>query len=81
MGVHVSRCNCPIVQDLQKIFDVYWAVYNASIPDKWPVRMNTHYNLTDPLVIELEKNETAGVSFSVSSRTQYSTCLQHCITS
>ena len=68
MGVHVARCNCPIVEDLYKIFEIYWeiAADNAKIPDKWHKKHCTYYNLTIPLKIELEGNETANVSLSVS---------------
>ena len=68
MGVHVKQCNCPIVEDLYKIFEVYWAIgNNADLPVVWPKSLATHYNLTIPLEIAMGRNQTANISLSVST--------------
>ncbi|XP_067938490.1 5'-3' exonuclease PLD3-like [Watersipora subatra] len=67
MGVHVSQCRCPIVDDLYKIFQIYWLIgNNNTLPDSWPKELDTHYNISHPLAIRLAGDEMANISLSSS---------------
>lgn len=73
MGVLTHDCNCPLVSDLHTIFDMYWQLGtdNSTIPSHWPEDMDTFYNMSHPLELEIADNETARVSLSVSQYLYY----------
>ncbi|CAG0887143.1 unnamed protein product [Cyprideis torosa] len=49
LGIVMKNCSC-LVQDLAKIFEVYWLMANASeIPEKWPESLSTSWNSSRPL--------------------------------
>ena len=68
MGVLTQDCYCPLLADLSSIFDIYWVLgeTNSTIPSEWPAKLDTHYNMSHPLELEISDNETALISLSVS---------------
>ena len=53
LGVLVKSCE-PLASDLAKIFQVYWHVAKShAIPNCWPDSLDTQYNLTSPLTVNL----------------------------
>ncbi|XP_063168507.1 5'-3' exonuclease PLD3 isoform X2 [Candoia aspera] len=64
LGVAVYNCSC-LAQDLEKMFEVYWALGlpNTTIPSPWPANYSTTYNKDTPLELQLNGTE-AGVYFS-----------------
>ncbi|XP_053329151.1 5'-3' exonuclease PLD3 [Spea bombifrons] len=54
LGSSVYNCSC-LAQDLEKIFQVYWALGlpNSTIPSPWPDNYSTAYNLRTPLEVAL----------------------------
>ena len=68
MGVFTQDCSCPLLADLSSIFDIYWMLgeTNSTIPSEWPAELDTHYNMSHPLELEISDNETALISLSVS---------------
>ncbi|XP_069799598.1 5'-3' exonuclease PLD3 [Dendropsophus ebraccatus] len=54
LGTTVYNCTC-LAQDLEKIFEVYWALgeENATIPSPWPDTFSTIYNKETPMEVSL----------------------------
>ncbi|KAM8952289.1 5'-3' exonuclease PLD3 [Pelodytes ibericus] len=54
LGSAIYNCSC-LAQDLEKIFEVYWAlgIPNASIPSPWPANYSTAYNKDTPMEVTL----------------------------
>ena len=69
VGTFVTSCHC-LVQDANKLFEVYWYLGNPGtpIPDPWPSHMDTEYNKETPMEIELN-NTASSVYMSVRSIT------------
>ncbi|KAH8293152.1 hypothetical protein KR044_007052, partial [Drosophila immigrans] len=53
---------CPqLTNDLAKIFKAYWYLgsnENARIPSSWPYEYNTDYNLQQPMMLNVRKDDT-----------------------
>ncbi|XP_063287143.1 5'-3' exonuclease PLD3 [Pelobates fuscus] len=66
LGSAVYNCSC-LAQDLQKIFEVYWALGlpNATIPSQWPANYSTTYNKETPMEVAL--NDTTAKVYLSSS--------------
>ncbi|KHJ95440.1 phospholipase D domain protein [Oesophagostomum dentatum] len=59
LGLHFRNCSC-LAEDLEKIFSVYWYLgkEGARIPDQWPERYDTSFNIFSPMEINLDGVET-----------------------
>lgn len=60
--------NCPcLAEDISKIFTVYWQLSTPGsvIPDKWPSRLSTSWNVANPLTLKVN-NIDANVYLAVS---------------
>ncbi|XP_050512587.1 5'-3' exonuclease PLD3-like isoform X2 [Diabrotica virgifera virgifera] len=66
LGIVIRNCSC-LATDVQKIFEVYWALGadNAKIPPQWPANLSTQINSQTPLAL-VYNNETFQTYFSSS---------------
>ncbi|KAG5895663.1 hypothetical protein JTB14_008672 [Gonioctena quinquepunctata] len=64
MGISLTNCSC-LANDVQKIFDVYWALGldGAKIPSVWPPNLFTKFNENTPMDL-VNQNETFHTYFS-----------------
>lgn len=67
LGVLGTNCSC-LVQDLAKIFDVYWdmGAPDARIPPKWPKAYAASFNYSAPAHVEFNGRNAMDAYFSVS---------------
>ncbi|XP_040174769.1 5'-3' exonuclease PLD3-like isoform X2 [Anopheles arabiensis] len=67
LGVLGTNCSC-LVQDLAKIFDVYWdmGAPDARIPPKWPKAYAASFNYSAPAHVEFNGRNAMDAYFSSS---------------
>lgn len=66
MGVLIK--DCPnVVADLKKVWFAYWYLSdnNRTLPFEWPPELNTQYNLTHPMNLNIN-DQPANLFISVS---------------
>ncbi|CAG9856360.1 unnamed protein product [Phyllotreta striolata] len=66
LGIAIRNCSC-LAKDIQKIFEVYWAlgIDGAKIPPSWSSNLSTQYNSDTPMALTYN-NETFQIYLSSS---------------